>query len=620
MLNFKDSIKLSKKKLSQRKVSSFFSGCFVALGAIILIVSIVSVNSIKQYVNSIPTSAIDNEFLVQLRKECYQISTFNEETANWNTEISQKQQLLQNSNGILTEAQITKIKDEIKVLEDKIAKATIAETDQNQKCIETEMDVSKLKKEHPEVTSIYRNEIIQFGSISDKLKDIKVDGYKEEDPSAIGDSYYSDISIKEPKLSVDEAFNKEGNIYSPKEISSSNPYDFMPTNNLKNISFEISPDSKLVGKYLYKNLNFDLEQTDVIKAIVPISFVNQLEGYGDSTFESANALFDPNKSKEFLNNQKNTMDKWGGQTIEINLYQPSKVEVKTFKTPYQPAEIPESKVTTITQYKKLNSVLKVKIVGFTADDTTSGYNYKFITTSESINREKLKTKVITASNNVFEAKIDVNYFAGIRSKNEKDAFLKNYSMNTDFNIFSPGEMNFDTKEFKVGDQKFMVSSLDSGRNTVISFVDTIYNNVFRYIGYAFLFIASVIIFLILSKSVTESTKEIAIFRSFGAQKLDIGRIYITYCWMIITLGFAFAFIISYGVLAIMAYTPMKSIVETGTFMATSYLNPYDLSFITFPMIDILYIYIICLTIGLIASLFPILRAVRIQPVVAMRNE
>lgn len=610
MLKLRDTLLLSSKKLSQRKVSTFFSGCFIALGAIILLVSSIAIYSVTQFLNSSNKGIEDNEPLVKINEVCNSAdsntSIQNSEVTELEEEISANNQTLIRQKDILTPEQVELIEQKNAVSQAKLDEIKNSKKDNDlNTCASNQIDKAKIIAEEQKIKKVYVSEEINYNSEIDQS--IKIDGILsgQERIDKLGSDYESRFSSKNLNRDVvnfDQYFEYLNNVYKPITKTSEIA--------VPNISFQTYENERFYSKYIYKDYKLNSDDSNIANIIVPFTILQYFseKEVASTEIDIFSSILNIDKSYNDLVVQRNLMDKWIGKEISLSVYSPTKVAY-TENTDKLTSSLFKN-IEQISEYKKLGSIAKFRIVGYT--DST---NSKILISQTEFKKLKINEKITPISPKISET-ISYAGYLSFENKNSKSDFLKKFTAN--FNIFSIGQGG---TNFKVYGIEYQVSDFSSSVTTFISVLESIQSNFLIYLGYGLLGIAGVIILLILSKTVTESTKEIAIFRSFGAKRFDISQIYFAYVTEITVIGFGFALLGSYLILLFADYSPANKFMEVLIFSTTlANINGNSFSFISSPILQILYVFGVTILFGIIAAIFPIIRAVRIQPIIAMRND
>lgn len=139
-------------------------------------------------------------------------------------------------------------------------------------------------------------------------------------------------------------------------------------------------------------------------------------------------------------------------------------------------------------------------------------------------------------------------------------------------------------------------------------------------GFYFVVIAF-FMFFIISKMVSEGKKEVAVFRAYGAMRSDIKKIFFSYVLLLTNV----AFIISVT-LALIINTAISMIYGNDffyglfIFSGAKVIEKPDLIFVGINALVIFGILLFANLVAIIASAYPIWRASKIQPMIALRDE
>ncbi|HET6622529.1 MAG TPA: FtsX-like permease family protein, partial [Candidatus Saccharimonadales bacterium] len=133
-------------------------------------------------------------------------------------------------------------------------------------------------------------------------------------------------------------------------------------------------------------------------------------------------------------------------------------------------------------------------------------------------------------------------------------------------------------------------------------------------------IASLILMTMLGRIVADSRKETAIFRALGASRLSIMQVYLTYTTFLIlwVIGLSFALGLTLAFTFDYYLSPDFSLAAAVAFSVNNLDKKFG--FIGLDWLTLLEIFAIIIVTGLLASVMPILRSVRRNPIKDMREE
>ncbi|MBI2411575.1 MAG: FtsX-like permease family protein [Candidatus Kerfeldbacteria bacterium] len=141
------------------------------------------------------------------------------------------------------------------------------------------------------------------------------------------------------------------------------------------------------------------------------------------------------------------------------------------------------------------------------------------------------------------------------------------------------------------------------------------------IGGFFLVTSALFLMTTLGKIIVDSKQEIGVFRAVGAQKKDIRKIYLIYSWILSSLGYGVGLSIAYILAIITSLKWGEKMFYFVSIVGTSYDVPSPkFIFIGFPVVALLVFYIVTIGIALFASLLPMSRAAKIDPVKVLREQ
>ncbi len=169
------------------------------------------------------------------------------------------------------------------------------------------------------------------------------------------------------------------------------------------------------------------------------------------------------------------------------------------------------------------------------------------------------------------------------------------------------------------DKQFLASPYGSNY-LILDEISTLFNRIAVIAFPTVLGLAAVIIWLTISRIMTENRKEIAIYRAMGAKRHDIMSIYIVYTLLIalcmaivsIILGLGFAFVVDYFYGKILTNTAVTAF---GIIDNAPMVSLFDLeSSLLYLIVDLIFV------VSLIASIQPLIRSVRRSPIGDMRDD
>lgn len=361
----------------------------------------------------------------------------------------------------------------------------------------------------------------------------------------------------DPQYSSDKQIRLDGAIPTPPSANDARSPDYY------SYSIQTVPDV-MINDVLFPGEVFSAE-SEVIPIIVPEQAINKdfntMQQYSSKQrFEKYKSLIQEFKDKEF------------------NLSVASDPSINGDSGRYEKTDI------------------KVKIVGimFQSNALVPG------TVSESFyipQNALTKQNDIATSLNMTEPRA---YHIEMRSKSDRDALVNSFTTEI------PSE--------------YLIEPL---RSSYEKFADIIYvgQSIAMIFGGFLLTISALFIFTTINKIAGDGRKEIAIFRSYGATRKDIVVILNSYVLIIVAMGFVVGMVVS----IILTITGSLLWGDTTFYFLVNSGNYFDIVKPSFMFLDLPWIYILsfllilCL-VGMLAALGPILRASKIQPILALRDE
>ncbi|MFH0830979.1 MAG: ABC transporter permease [Parcubacteria group bacterium] len=194
------------------------------------------------------------------------------------------------------------------------------------------------------------------------------------------------------------------------------------------------------------------------------------------------------------------------------------------------------------------------------------------------------------------------------SAEERDRFVKDRTYN-------PLSEGFDASQIFTGAQP-----LDS-RYEMLSELGGIVRKIGLGVGGFFVALAGLFIMLTLGKVVSDSRREIAVYRAVGAKRADIKLIVSAYAVLLLLLGFIFGLLVAVGVTfmasSLWGEQLFYFLVNLGT---SSTIEVPKQIFVGLAWGPILALLGAALVVGLLAALLPAQRAARIDPVRVLKDE
>lgn len=342
-------------------------------------------------------------------------------------------------------------------------------------------------------------------------------------------------------------------------------------------------DTEIINKFLYENYPFDNYIDGAVPAILPLDLLVQKE-IKDQNISKTN-------SKILYELRKSVADKYIGKEFSF-CFSPDK-------------QYGSTEIDVISQYTSARCVeQKLKIVGFTR--TTIGTD------------AFLYVNAIVLPNWYFKSfgRSSIDYMLDFLIEFETEKGLNDYLEDVNEVSYAPGLSDQSPSEYNVGYSYAYQSLLDLLEDGIKAI-----QYVIGFIVGVIFFISGLFIFSTVSKIVSDSKKEIGVFRAIGARRSDISKVFYLYTAISSSIGIVFAL-----VLAIWINTGISILYGDDVYYFLLYFgNTVDITkpfllFVGFPLMQILIVFIAVQAISLLAATIPVLRAVRIKPIVALREE
>lgn len=210
----------------------------------------------------------------------------------------------------------------------------------------------------------------------------------------------------------------------------------------------------------------------------------------------------------------------------------------------------------------------------------------------------------------------------------KNRIILEYESEKKFNEFMTSQLNVGPNdEMSVKDeatgldlQKGFPALIKSNYETVAEVLKFLQKVIFGLTVFI-LAIAGIFLFFSLSKTVSESIKEIGVFRSFGARGLDIVLIYFSYIFILVFGGFILAFFVS----LLTSFILSKYFSDSAYYAVMNFATNWGaekptLLLLGFPWLEYLLVFIVTNLTGVLSAVIPLLRAVKITPLAALKDE
>jgi ABC-type antimicrobial peptide transport system permease subunit len=201
---------------------------------------------------------------------------------------------------------------------------------------------------------------------------------------------------------------------------------------------------------------------------------------------------------------------------------------------------------------------------------------------------------------------DYRVIAEFGSKDARDVFVKQ-----SFDAMAFGRMDEQPKSF-VNPATTIFDQLHE--------VVTFFRSIGLGIGGFFLAISGIMIMTTLGKIISDSQKEIAVFRAVGAHKRDVKKMYFGYAWLLSSIGFVFGTFIAVGLVILASVKWGDSIYYqfAGQAVRTDFTQPLFV-FLGFTPIEWILVYLGVVLVGLMAAVLPVRRASKIDPIRVLRE-
>jgi ABC-type antimicrobial peptide transport system permease subunit len=333
-----------------------------------------------------------------------------------------------------------------------------------------------------------------------------------------------------------------------------------------------STEELFIKDTLHEGYSFTDSYDGKIPVTVPKDYLFNVEQISDRG----------SNSREQFEKTQELVKKYIGRTIQFDQYPNTETMPTYFEPGIVESDSGDSKPVTIGREFIIVGVSTPQFFGYSLLDS------QFVIPNWAVQKYSDIASVLPAKNKRFIAEFS--------SKKDGSSFYKDKIQNSSVEI--------------------MVSKLESFQEPI-----SVMRKVAFAIGGFLLAISALFILTTLSKIVTDSRREIGVFRAVGGQRRDIKKIFLSYAFLLITLGFLIGFVISLLLTALVSLkwgdSAFYAIVNFGTTVDVQ--KPF-LFFVSLPIIEILVLYAFILLVGFLAAYFPTRRASRIDPIKALREE
>ena len=327
-------------------------------------------------------------------------------------------------------------------------------------------------------------------------------------------------------------------------------------------------DQIFIQDELYKGYNFEDKYNGRIPIMLPKDYMYLTEEPIDLRATE----------KEKFEKKKAILDKYIGKEVKVSLSQ-----AFTPKKNFEKASF--------------DAIIVGYHLGGSIFFDVSGLGYSVVIPNWAIeNNQVLKENFIQAR---------TDYIVEFQNKKQRDKFYEEKG------IADPSMISQSTSYVTLvfGKLELFRQIIESIRNVVLG------------IGVFFLTISGLFILTTVGKIVSDSKKEIGVFRAIGGQKTDIMMIFFSFTFVLSTIGFilglTIAFFLNTLASLIWGEAMYYQLISFGT---TLDINKPAFIFVGTPVLEIFGLYLFTLLVGFIATLIPALSASNLDPIKALREE
>lgn len=352
----------------------------------------------------------------------------------------------------------------------------------------------------------------------------------------------------------------------------SNETQYYPYSQYINLQFQ---DQEFLTDYVYEDYSLDDDYGDKIPVIMPIDLV-------------VNLVIDPEDLYQMKNEQRYNMvqealNDYLGKSYRLQYLEYSYSDTYYYDEYNPDFTPPESD----SDPEWENTDIEVIVVGFSSESNFNTSN-------------ALIFPIWAVENNDLQALLEndnSSYTSIVYELKDKDSRTR-IAEKTDYEIYP-------------------ITTVWDGTEEAMKII--------RYITYGIggfmLFISSLITFFTINKVVSDSKREIGIFRAVGAKKSDIRAIFFQYSFIITNIGFVIGYIVALSFNAIVSLIWGRELFFSVAIFATNYdIKPPWFMFIGFPVLEFILIYVLSALSGFVATFIPAFRASAMDVVKAIREE
>lgn len=141
------------------------------------------------------------------------------------------------------------------------------------------------------------------------------------------------------------------------------------------------------------------------------------------------------------------------------------------------------------------------------------------------------------------------------------------------------------------------------------------------VGIFFIVLGAIFTIININKLVTDSRKEIGLFRSIGATRMHILGIYMLYSAIISSLGFFISLVLTLTINSTLSLSFQEEMIYLlSDFGTNRSVDKVFLLLVGNPWVETILIYFITVAVSLLAAIIPSIRATRIEPIVVLKND
>lgn len=392
--------------------------------------------------------------------------------------------------------------------------------------------------------------------------------------------------------------------------------------------FPIIRDSSFTKDLVESNYNFETKNENTIPVLISVNNLIESNDYQDRIPSGKELAGQIEKATNTLKN------KYLGKEFDLTLQKNSSVSgdllMKIQNGENSPSKIDQYKDELTKNQTDLG--VKIKIVGFTnyLNGVFESSNIVFPAWAETVLVQNVQSKANTITDFYKNLASPFSYNYGYERsdsvENKNNETTQTLSENRYLIEFNSKEdrTKFLNQKYGQGGNEFLGDSyspntLDSSL-VIFESVITTARNIGLGVGIFLLIIGCLFSISLISKEISDSQKEIGVYRALGATKWQVSRIYFSYGFILTSVAFLISLILAYMVNLAVSYF-VNDYIYAGLITASFKLFVQKPNFVLvgFPILEILAFFVLLVALSLFFSLLPIRRISKIDPIKVLKD-